>query len=323
MLNEKQLEIRRTRISGTDISAIVGVNPYRTKLDVYLDKMGLSEPFEGNKFTFWGTTLEPVIRNHFMEKNEEYDFVTTFDTTLVHPEHDFVCGTPDGILWKDGERKVRVAGLEVKTAGFRTRKDWGEPGTDLIPAHYLLQCQWYMLLTGLPHWHVAVLFGGNTYEEFIIERNEPLIEELLKQGKAFMENHVEAGKAPEPEDMEETVIYVDRLYSRSPHTDELLDADEEIVMWADILRHAKSDYSAAGARVKEVEAQIKDFIGSELGVVGDFGTITWKKTSDRSVVDWKSVAGDLGDIPEDLIEKHTTTKPGHRRFTTNWRKENE
>ena len=325
MLTEKQLEIRRTRISGTDASAIVGVNPYRTKLDVYLDKKGLSEPFEGNKFTHWGTVLEPVIRHHFMLQHEEYDFVTTFDeTTLVSPEHDFVCGTPDGILWKEenGE-KARVAGLEIKTSGMRSKQDWVEPGTDQVPAHYLVQCQWYMLLTGMNYWHLAVLFGGNTYAEYIIERNDGLIDQLLTQAKAFVDECLSSDTPPEPNDISETAQYVDTMYRRADNSDELIEADEEVTMWAEILQQAKEEQSVAAARVKEVEAQIKNFIGSEMGVSGDFGTITWKKTKDKSVIDWKSVAQELGDPDEKLLEKHTATKPGFRRFVAKWRKADE
>ena len=322
MLTEAQQEIRRTRISGTDIGAIVGVNPYKTKLDVYMDKKGLSKPFEGNKYTEWGTNLEPVIRHHFMKNHEEYDFVTTFDsTTLVSPELPFVCGTPDGILWKqeDGE-KARVAGLEIKTAGFRNVEKWGKEGTDLVPEQYLVQCQWYMLLTGMQYWHLAVLFGGNTYQEYLIDRDEELIDTLVGRAVEFIKNNLSTDTPPEPTNDKELISYTAAKYSTANHSDELVEADSETEVWADLLFEAKRDKVAISTRVAELEARIKDKIGEKVGVVGDFGTITWKKTKDKETVDWKSVAESMGEIDQEIIEKNTKTKPGYRRLNWKWSK---
>jgi len=36
-------------------------------LDVYSEKVGLKESFEGNERTMWGTILEPVIADQFFE----------------------------------------------------------------------------------------------------------------------------------------------------------------------------------------------------------------------------------------------------------------
>ena len=53
--------IRRTRVFGTDSAAVAGQSKYTTKFQVYLEKVGEADPFQGNKFTEAGTALESGI----------------------------------------------------------------------------------------------------------------------------------------------------------------------------------------------------------------------------------------------------------------------
>jgi hypothetical protein len=83
--------------------------------------------------------------------------------------------------------------------------------------------------------------------------------------------------------------------------------------------------------------RLKDLIGNHSGVVTSLGKITWKRSKDAQVVDWKA-AFDM--LKEDFmsihtvlnyqerqlaidraIKNHTTTRPGSRRFVTKWNKE--
>ena len=53
--------------------------------------------------------------------------------------------------------------MQVKTA--RTSDGWGVPGqgggATAIPVYYRTQCAWYMAVTGLSRWDVAVYFIAN------------------------------------------------------------------------------------------------------------------------------------------------------------------
>ena len=67
--------LREKRIGGSDIGAILGVNKWRSAIDVFIDKTRGST-FEGNDATYWGNTLEPVVREEFAKRHSELTVFT-------------------------------------------------------------------------------------------------------------------------------------------------------------------------------------------------------------------------------------------------------
>ena len=63
MTKDKQqwLEGRRRGIGGSDVAAVLQLSPWRTPLDVWNDKLGLSPEHEMTSSLYWGTTLEQVV----------------------------------------------------------------------------------------------------------------------------------------------------------------------------------------------------------------------------------------------------------------------
>lgn len=52
-------------IGGSDLGAIMGLSPFKTRWQLLLEKAGLAESdFSGNKYTEFGNELEPVIRDY-------------------------------------------------------------------------------------------------------------------------------------------------------------------------------------------------------------------------------------------------------------------
>ena len=68
MTNEHRaawLEGRRTGIGGSDVAAVLGLNPWKTPLDVWNDKLGLSEDKGMSEPAYWGTVLEDTVAKEF------------------------------------------------------------------------------------------------------------------------------------------------------------------------------------------------------------------------------------------------------------------
>jgi predicted phage-related endonuclease len=90
--------------------------------------------------------------------------------TLFHREHGFMFGHVDRFLVKHlGELPVvdgvvvTDALLECKTASAFARNDWGTPGTDEVPPLYLVQCAWYLAITGCERC-VLLRFNPDSWE---------------------------------------------------------------------------------------------------------------------------------------------------------------
>src|SRR5678816_2816289 len=82
-LTPDQIERRLAGISATDVSAIVGVNPYRSAVNVWASKRGEEPAWDGNELTRWGFRVEPTIREHYAE---ERGVRIEMPGTLAHPD---------------------------------------------------------------------------------------------------------------------------------------------------------------------------------------------------------------------------------------------
>ena len=60
-LTAEHLAARKRGIGGSDAPAVLGVSPWRTPLDVYLDKTDQSDPVETTEAMEWGSRLEDQI----------------------------------------------------------------------------------------------------------------------------------------------------------------------------------------------------------------------------------------------------------------------
>src|SRR5258708_3595445 len=141
-MEASQRALRATGIGGTDISAIVGKNPYRSPFDVWLEKTGRqdSKNLDDVPHIRWGKILEPVLAAEY-EKETGIPIIHNRET-FVHPSNPIVLCTPDA-LWDMDRGAVARGGAEFKTAGPRMIDKWGNIFTDDVPEEYLIQATWY------------------------------------------------------------------------------------------------------------------------------------------------------------------------------------
>ena len=172
--------LREKRIGGSDIGAILGVNKYKSIIDVYIDKTeGIS--FEGNESTYWGHIHESTIMKEFGKRHKEF-IVYQAPYSVID---DFLIANLDGVL-KDKENG-EYGVLEIKTTNAFNYKDWDG---DVVPQYYYAQVQHYLMLTGYKFAYIAVLIGGNHYKDFKIERNEEDIELIRNKASEFYNENI-------------------------------------------------------------------------------------------------------------------------------------
>lgn len=96
--------LRVGRITGSRVGAILGLNPYSKRSDVLREMVrewaGAEREFTGNAATDYGKAMEPQALADY----EAQFGVMTYggDECLVHPVHDFLAVTPDGLVGDDG-----------------------------------------------------------------------------------------------------------------------------------------------------------------------------------------------------------------------------
>lgn len=164
-------------IGGSDIGTIAGLSKWNTPTDLWAIKTGRSEGPQTSSAMEWGTRLEPVIVEKFMEDHPEFQ-VDGYPGSWKNKERPWQLANPDGLfLDQDGQLCL----LEIKTA------KWPSYWKEGVPLNYQAQVQWYMSCLGLDQAIVAVLFHGSDYQEFTIPANSLAQEVYLEQALEFLE----------------------------------------------------------------------------------------------------------------------------------------
>lgn len=266
------LALRRHYLGASEVSAVLGINPYKSCFGVYVDKVEGST-FEGNIHTEFGNWMEPHIRAEFPKrffKDEGTEIkVNAYPYMLQHLEHDCLTVNLDGIV-EHPEYGVGV--IEIKTAGEMQWKQWQE---DELPDMYFCQIQQELSITGLSYAYVVALVGKRLLWKYVA-RDDEFIEIMTPRLLEFWNDFVIPKQAPAPMGLDDDTDILKALYNK-----------EDSGKCVELHDH-QSDYD----RYKELAAEIKTLnmeqeaikqkfmqaLGdAELGFVGN-KKVTWKTT---------------------------------------------
>lgn len=260
-------EERRKGIGGSDAAAIMGLDPYRSPLEVYLEKIGDLPPKEESEAMHWGTVLEPIIADEYSRR--EGKKVRRVNRQLVHKEHDFLRVHVDRLIVAD-ERGPGI--LECKNTNQYMTDEW----KDGPPHRAYIQVLHGMLVTGYTWGAVAGLIGGNQFKSYEITRDEATLQFLSVFEREWWYNHVVKGRPPEGRIRTDVL---NRMYSSSNGKQIALAGDEigAALLWRDAFVKQKKEIES---RIEECESTIKEAMkDAEYGVYDDgnyqFG-VSWK-----------------------------------------------
>ncbi len=301
-LTDQQWHAIRSRgIGGSDIAAIAGMNPWKTPLQVWAEKVGLEPPEPANERMRWGQRLEEVIAQEFAERHPDWR-VRRVGAVLRHPKADIFLANIDRLVTIE---RGRQAVLEIKTTDARHASRW----QDGPPPWVVAQAQWYLGVTGLQVAYVAALIGGNRYVEYELPRDNALIEHLQAAAHDFWFRHVVTGEPPEPSGSEADTETLKRLYPEAIEPSVMLDASEAEPRLAQ-LRDARRRLAEAEAEVRRLEQWFQAHLGNaEVGLVRGEPVVRWA-TVTTSRLDTKALERDYPDIAARYRREAT-----YRRFT--------
>ena len=294
------LDARRRGLGGSDIAAIAGLSPWRSPMAVYLEKIGDIPDQEENEAMYWGKTLESIVADEFSRRTGLK--VARRNAILQHPENHWMLANID--------RRIvgQNAGLECKTTSAYGKDNW-EDGK--VPDMYMLQCQWYMAVTGYESWWIAVLIGGNAFKHKEIARDEEIIKHLIEIGRDFW-TLVENRTPPAMDGTDSSTNVLNALFPAENVTNDeihLIGADAVLGEFLRAQQMEKDWKAAKDEAANKLKAQMKDHT---LGRVG------------RHLVSWKPVMSTRLDTDAlkkaglyDLYSKTST----YRRFTVSEVKE--
>jgi len=304
---EDWLAVRKQGIGSSDAAAAVGLNPYKSQLELWLEKTGRDAGMPKIDFldedspTYWGNVLEPIVAWHYSKRTKHK--VRRINAVLQHPDPDLPWMLANIDREVIGADDVQI--LECKTAGINGARLWAEG----VPEYVQLQVMHQLAVTGKQAADVAVLLGGQTLEIHRIERDEQMIARLIELERRFWQ-YIETDTPPPADGTASAEAALRCLYPED--NGQVVDFSGHAGLSAAFIELKALRQSIADKEKRE--AELKQMLQQAMGEASraEFasGYVTWRKAKDSVDLD---VAQLLKDKPY-LQARYPKHKEGSRRF---------
>lgn len=259
-------------MGSSEVAAIMGLCPYKTKWQIWAEKTGLiKETGPSNYAMQRGIENEGKARAH-VELTLGKEFPPQLKT---HPEFEFMRVSLDGF---DGE-----AVLEIKVPSKQVYEDCIK---GLVPAHYMRQIQYQLMVTGASY----AIFACYSVELDRVATTQVahdlvMQEEIKKAVTEFWYTNVLKNEEPELSDRDTLKI-----------------ADSEILKEAEAYELLKKEIIQMTARKESLEKHLKQQLDKHPRL--SIGPLVLTRSYKKGSVDYSKIA-ELGTVD---LEKYR--KPG-------------
>ena len=307
MSKEQWLEARKCGIGGSDAASVLGLNPYKSSVSVYIEKVDYihgvsmsekningckkdSSNEEVNYRMELGIKLEDFVANEFSLKTGLK--VRNVNGILKNDKYPFAIANIDRAVV--GEK----AFLECKVTNSYSKKVW-QMG---VPIHYQIQVNHYMAVTGATHCYVAALIGNEELIIHRIDRDEEIIDEIMKLEAMFWDKCILGGEIPAPDGSLDYSIVLQGLYKDSKDEELILFEQDKLLDRYDEITAIYKEIEVERKKIEQyIQVQMKEY---EVGFIGD-RRITWKKQS-RNTIDTKKLKKEYQEIAAECMKTTTS-----------------
>jgi len=180
------LEARRTYIGASEVAAVMGLSPYSTPRDVWMEKTGRSVERETNLAMRAGTFMEPFIL-------AEYEMVTGRK------------GHKPDVIYRSNSAPWLAVNLDWLSDDGTIVADakrseaphlWGEAGTDDVPDGYFIQMQTQAFVTGVSMADLVALLPRNDLRIYPIMPDAGVQQLIVEATGEFWEKYVKTDTPP-------------------------------------------------------------------------------------------------------------------------------
>ncbi|GAA0531295.1 hypothetical protein GCM10009097_55900 [Pigmentiphaga daeguensis] len=256
---------RTKLIGGSDVAGILGISPWRTPLDVYLDKVQprADQPDQNKARLFArGKRMEPYVIDLLAE--EAGLQIVGRGNRYIDPEHGFLAAEIDAET-SAGDN------VEIKTVSPFKAKEWGEQQSDEVPLHYAAQAMHGLMVTGRGRCIFGVLIGADDFRIYEVRRDEPTIAGIRAKEVEFWER-VQRLDPPEPT----TATDVMRLYGQGDDAVAIEADDQAETEWLR-LKSITEDLKRLGDQADQLKESLQVRMGNATHLTLRGAVIaTWK-----------------------------------------------
>ncbi|HAX81689.1 MAG TPA: hypothetical protein DCY40_03855 [Actinobacteria bacterium] len=202
-ITAEQRERRRGRLGASDIAAVLGLDPYKSAYDVYLEKTLATDDIDDNEAIDIGNRFERPLLEWAAEQlgitveldDPAYLEVSRADDSIAAANLDarqVVFTGGGGGLPTPGD-----VGLEAKTTS--NPQEWGDQLVDEVPDRVAVQTTWQCYVADLRLVWVPVLMAKRDRLHrrlYRVDRDPALLDVIVPRCHAWWEHHVVGGVPP-------------------------------------------------------------------------------------------------------------------------------
>ena len=316
---EKWLKARKEGIGGSDAASVLGLNPYKSSMRVYMDKISTNHVGNKLKDIYEDESIRDIYKHESIKDKLEIDKGVNYKMELGNKLKNFIANefvlktgkkvrSINGILKNDKypfalaniDRAVigEKAFLECKITNSYSKKLWQKE----VPIYYKIQCYHYMAITGATHCYIAALIGNEELVIHRIDRNEELINEIMDLEKMFWDKCILGEELPSPDGSEDYSKVLQVLYKDSIDEELILFEKGDLLKRYDDVREFVKNLDMERKAIEQyLQMQMKDY---EVAYLGD-RKITWKKQV-RNTIDTKKLKQDHPEIANKYMKTTTS-----------------
>jgi putative phage-type endonuclease len=236
---------RLSGIGSSDAPIIMGLG-LRTPYQLWLEKTSQAPRpnLSDNDRVYWGIHLEDLVAKRFASEHPTFK-VRRKRKMLRNKKYPFALAHLDRTVTNDTDG-ITVP-FEIKTSqDFESWKDG-------MPTYYQPQVQHQLALKDAPFAYVAVLLAGHDYREYVVQRDDAYIAELMDAEAEFWAN-VQDGVPPPARNIEDILLRFKEGLAGS------IVAPEHLVAAAARLANVRAIKSSAEAEETQLKSVIAMFM---------------------------------------------------------------
>ena len=296
---------RATYIGGTDASVILGVNPKRSIVDLWLEKVGRAQQAANDPkleaLFKRGRMFEPVILEMTVDKLRERGHsvkVLAKNRRYRDAQHRFLSAEIDAELEIDGEE----VNWDGKSVHYSQADRWGEPESEDIPIHYAAQFMHGLMVHPGQRQRtlVSALRSLDDVDLYWTRRDELTIAAMRERELRFWTDHVKAKVPPAPTSVDD----IRGLFPKSRPA--AIEATPEIAAKVAELREIAKQTKDLAERETVLKFQIAQFMGDHALLTHGVRDLISFEEQTRSSFDLHSFRRKHADWEEMFTRRSTT-----------------
>jgi putative phage-type endonuclease len=264
---------RSTFLGGSDAAAVLGVSPYWTPVELWMEKTGQRKEViskEQQRRFDRGHKLEPFIREMVIQKLTDEGHAVellAINQRYTDPEHPFLACEIDFELMLDGEH----INCDAKSVTGFARKKWGEVDTEDVPIEYAAQFMHGLMVTGRRTCLVAALRSFDDVDIYWTRRDDETIAAMRPKLVSFWVDHVLPKVAPDP------MVFTDITALFSSDNGVAVEATQGIADKVSQFREVKARIKDLKTVEAALQFEIAEFISPHARLThGGVDIATWK-----------------------------------------------